>query len=80
MKFDNIELLREDIYRKYLQLIQKIRQFLNRLKPLEAKLPILFHDNGKKWLSDLFEVSKGFVREEYESRTQSAVDIAGACA
>ncbi len=165
MKFDNIELLREDIHRKDLQLIQKIRkrdmllieerfkkwekgsgwddfvimaesnadngkeaakvdftpikmmckfienggdpliylkavsvsypghpfcqmliecetvaQFLNRLKPLEAKLPILFHDNGKKWLSELFEVSKGFVREEYESGTQSAVDIADVCA
>ncbi len=165
MKFDNIELLREDIHRKDLQLIQKIRQrdillieerfkkwekgsgwddfvtmvendadncketvkvdftpikmmcrfienggdpliylkavsvshpghpfcqmliecetvgqFLNRLKPLEAKLPILFHDNGEKWLSDLFEVSKGFVREERESETQRSADIAGACA
>ena len=165
MKFDNIELLREDIHRKDLQLIQKIRkrdmllieerfkkrergsgwddfvimvesdafngkeavkvdftpikmmcrfienggdpsvyikavsishpehpfcqmliecetvgQFLNKLKPLEAKLPILFHDNGKKWLSDLFEVSKGFVREEYESETQSAANIVDACA
>ncbi len=165
MKFDNIELLREDIHRKDLQLIQKIRkrdmllieerfkkwekdsgwddfvrmaesdadsgkeavnvdftpiemmckfiensgdpsvylkaisishpghpfcqmliecetvpQFLNRLKPLEAKFPILFHDNGKKWLSDLFEVSKEFVREEYESGTHRALDIAGACA
>lgn len=163
MKFDNIELLREDIHRKDLQLIQKIRkrdmllieerfkkwekgsvwddfvrmvdadngkeaakmdftpiemmckfvensgdplvylkavsvsypghpfcqmliecetvgQFLSKLKPLEAKLPIIFHDNGKKWLSDLFEVSKGFVREEYESERHSALDIAGACA
>ncbi len=162
MKFDNIELLREDIHRKDLQLIQKIRkrdmllieerlkkwekgsswddfvrmiesdtdngkgvkadfspikmmckfienggdplvylkaisishpghpfcqmlikcetvtQFLNSLKPLEAKLPILFHDNGKKWLSDLFDVTNGFVRDEYES--QSVLDIAGACA
>ncbi len=52
---------------------------LNKLKPLEAKLPILFQDNGKKWLSDLFEVTKGFVREEYESE-MSALDIAGACA
>jgi hypothetical protein len=55
-------------------------QFLNLLKPLEAKLPILFHDNGKKWLSELFEVSKGLVREEYESETQTTLDIAGACA
>ncbi len=162
MKFDDIELLREDIHRKDLQLIQKIRkrdmllieerfkkwekdsgwddfvrmagndadtakeaarldftpikmmcrfiensgdpliylkaisvsypehpfcqmliecetigQFLNMLKPLEAKLPILFHYNGKKWLSELFEVLKGFVIEEYKS---SASDIAGACA
>jgi hypothetical protein len=165
MKFDNIELLREDIHRKDIQLIQKIRkryislieerfkkwekdsgwddfvrmaesdadnckeavkvdftpikmmckfiensgdplvylkaisishpghpfcqmliesetvgQFLARLKPLEAKLPVIFHDNGKKWLSGLFEVSKGIVREEYESGTQSALDIAGVCA
>ncbi len=165
MKFDNIELLREDIHRKDLQLIQKIRkrdmflieerfkkwgngsdwddfirmvendadnskdaaemdftpvkmvcrfiensgdpliylkavsvsypghpfcqmliecetigQFLNRLKPLEAEFPMLFHDIGKKWLSDLFEVLKGFVREEYESGTQSAANIVDACA
>ncbi|MCE8426138.1 MAG: hypothetical protein J5U17_10230 [Candidatus Methanoperedens sp.] len=165
MKFDNIELLRENIHRKDLQLIQKIRQrdmilieerikkwdkgsgwddfvrmvksdaengkeavkvdftpieimckfiensgdpsvylkaisishpghpfcqmliecetvgqFLNNLKPMEAKLPILFHDNGKKWLTDLFEISKGFVSEEYESEMKSALDIAGACA
>jgi hypothetical protein len=164
MKFDNIDLLREDIHRKDLQLIQKIRkrdmllikekfkkcdkgsgwddflrmvenddngkeavkvdftpikmmcrfienrgdplvylkaisishpghpfcqmliecetveEFLNRLKPLEARLLIIFHDNGKKWLSDLFEVSKGFVREEHESERQLALDIASACA
>ncbi|MCZ7356470.1 MAG: hypothetical protein O8C66_03500 [Candidatus Methanoperedens sp.] len=59
---------------------ETVGQFLNRLKPLEAKLPIIFHDNGKKWLSDLFEVSKGFVREEYESETQSAVNTVDACA
>jgi hypothetical protein len=59
---------------------QTVGQFLNKLKPMEAKLPILFQDHGKKWLSDLFEVSKGFVREEYESEMQSALDIAGACA
>jgi hypothetical protein len=165
MKFDNIELLRKDIHRKDLQLIQKIRQrdmllieemfkkwekgsgwddfvrmvesdadngkeavkmdftpikimckfiencgdpliylkavsvsypghpfcqmlikcetvgqFLNKLKPLEAALPILFLDDCKKWLSDLFEVSKGFVREEYESGMQSAANIVDACA
>ncbi|MBU4076642.1 MAG: hypothetical protein KKI06_08040 [Euryarchaeota archaeon] len=165
MKFDNIELLREDIHRKDLQLIQKIRKrdmllieerfkkwengsgwddfirmvesdadngkeaaemdftpikmmckfiensgdplvylkavsvshpghpfcqmviecetvpvFLTRLKPLEANLPLFFQDNGKKWLSELFDVSKGFVREKYESETQSALHIAGACA
>jgi hypothetical protein len=133
MKFDNIELLRENIHRKDLQLIQKIRQkgkevlkmdftpieimckfiensgdpsvflkaisishpghpfcqmliecetagkFLKKIIPLEAKFPILFQDNGKKWFSDLFEVSKGCVREEYESE-MSALDIAGACA
>ena len=59
---------------------ETVGQFLNKLKPMEAKLPILFHDNGKKWLSDLFEVSKGFVGGEYESGTQSALEIAGACA
>ncbi len=59
---------------------ETVGQFLKMLKPLEAKLPILFHDNGKKWLSDLFEVSKGFVREEYESGTQSAANIVDACA
>ncbi len=59
---------------------ETVPQFLNKLKPLEAKVPILFRDDGKKWLSELFEVLKGFVREEYESETQSAVDIAGACA
>jgi len=59
---------------------ETVGQFLNKLKPLEANLAILFHDNGKKWLSDLFEVSKGFVGEEYESGTQSALEIAGACA
>jgi hypothetical protein len=59
---------------------ETVPQFLNKLKPLEAKVPILFRDDGKKWLSELFEVLKGFVREEYESGTQSAVDIAGACA
>ena len=59
---------------------ETVGQFLNKLKPLEAKVPILFHDNGKKWLSDLFEVSKGCVREEYESETHSALDVAGACA
>ena len=59
---------------------ETVPQFLNKLKPLEAKLPIIFHDNGKKWLSDLFEVSKGFVREEYESETQSAVNTVDACA
>ncbi|MBU4220049.1 MAG: hypothetical protein KKA10_00230 [Euryarchaeota archaeon] len=164
MKFDNIELLRENIHRKDLQLIQKIRQrdillieerfkkceqgggwdnfvriaeseadkgkevvkvdftpieimgkfienngdpsvylkaisishpghpfchmliecvtvgqFLDRIKPLEAKFPIIFRINGKKWLSDLFEVLKGCVREEYESEMK-ALDIAGACA
>lgn len=58
---------------------QTVGQFLKKIKPLEAKLPILFQDNGKKWLADLFEVSKGCVREEYESE-MSALDIAGACA
>ncbi len=55
-------------------------EFLNNLKPLEAKIPQLFQDNGKKWLSELFEVSKGFVREEYESGMQSAAYIADVCA
>jgi hypothetical protein len=59
---------------------ETVGQFLNKLEPLEAKLPILFHDDSKKWLSELFEVSKGSEREEYESETQSALDIAGACA
>jgi hypothetical protein len=55
---------------------ETVGQFLNKLKPLEAELPILFKDNGKKWLSELFEVE--FVREEYG--TQSAADIVDACA
>ncbi len=59
---------------------ETVGQFLKMLKPLETKLPILFHDDGKKWLSDLFEVSKGFVREEYESKTQNAANIVDACA
>ncbi|MCZ7395958.1 MAG: hypothetical protein ABOK23_10835 [Candidatus Methanoperedens sp.] len=59
---------------------ETVGQFLNKLKQMEAQLPILFQTDGKKWLSELFEVSKGFVREEYESGTQSAVDIASACA
>jgi hypothetical protein len=59
---------------------ETVPQFLNRLKPLEAKVPILFRHKGKKWLKELFEVSKGFVREEYESGTQSAADIVDACA
>jgi hypothetical protein len=59
---------------------ETVSQFLNKLKPLEAKVPILFQNNGKKWLSELFEVSKGFVREEYESGTRSAADIVDACA
>jgi hypothetical protein len=53
-------------------------QFLNKIKPLESELPILFTDNGKKWLSELFEVE--FVNEEYESGTQTAADFMGACA
>ncbi len=61
---------------------ETVPQFLNKLKPLEAKVPILFRDNGKKWLSELFEVLKlkRFVREEYESGIQSAADIVDACA
>jgi hypothetical protein len=47
---------------------------------IPGKLPILFNINGKKWLSDLFEVSKGCVIEEYESEMHRASDIAGACA
>jgi hypothetical protein len=58
---------------------ETVGQFLNKLKPLEAKLPILFLDHGKKWLSELFEVSKGFVRVECESGTQNAADIVDAC-
>jgi hypothetical protein len=59
---------------------ETVGQLLNKLKPLEAKLPILFMDNGKKWLSELFEVLKGSVREEYKSEIQSTTDLAGACA
>jgi hypothetical protein len=55
---------------------ETVGQFLNKLKPLEAELPILFTDNGKKWLSELFEVE--FVREDYG--TQTAADIVDACA
>jgi hypothetical protein len=49
-------------------------QFLNKLKPLEATFPIIFLYDGKKWVSELFEVLKGFGREEYESGMRSAVD------
>ncbi len=59
---------------------ETVTNFLNKLKPLEAKIPQLFQDNSKKWLSELFELSKGVVREEYESRTQSAAYIADVCA
>jgi hypothetical protein len=53
---------------------ETVGQFLNKLKPLEAQFPILFLYDGKKWLSELFEVLRGFGKEEYESETQSAVD------
>jgi hypothetical protein len=56
-----------------------VSQFLNKLKPLEARVPILFQGKGKKWLSELFEVSKGFVREEYESEIRNSVDTVEAC-
>ncbi len=59
---------------------ETVREFLNKLRPLEAKVPLLFQDNGKKWLCELFELSKGFVREEYESGTQSTASIVDACA
>lgn len=58
---------------------ETVVEFLNKLTPLESIVPILFQDNGKKWLSELFEISKGFVREEYESGTQGAY-IADVCA
>ncbi len=59
-----------------------ITQFLNKLKPLEAKVPVFFRDNGTKWLSELFEVLKlkEFVREEYEYRARSSADIVDVCA
>ncbi len=53
-------------------------QFLDKLKPLEVKAPIIFRDDGKKWLSELFEVLKWSLREEYESG--SAANIVDACA
>ncbi len=61
---------------------ETVSQFLNKLKPLEAKVPVFFRDNGKKWLSELFEVLKlkEFVREEYEYRARSSADIVDACA
>ncbi len=59
---------------------ETVPQLLNKLKPMESRIPILFQDNGKKWLSELFEPSEESVREEYESGTQSAADILGACA
>ncbi len=59
---------------------ETVTEFLNNLKPLEAKAPQLFQDNGKKWLSELFEVSKGLVREPYESEIQSTASIVDACA
>lgn len=130
MKFDNIELLRENIHRKDLQLIQKIRQrdmslieerfkkwekcggwddFVRKAEsegdkgkevlkvdftPIEIMCKFIENGGdpsvylkaisisypGKKWLSDLFEISKGCVREENESEMYRASDIAGACA
>ncbi|VVB96422.1 Uncharacterised protein [uncultured archaeon] len=59
---------------------ETVPQFLTKLKPMGSRFPILFQDNGKKWLSELFEVSKESVREEYESGTQSPADILGVCA
>jgi hypothetical protein len=57
---------------------ETVGQFLDKIEPLEAKLPVLFNDKGKKWLSELFEVE--FVRDEYESGTQTVADSIGACA
>ncbi len=59
---------------------ETVTEFLTKLKPLEVKVPQLFQDNGKKWLSELFKVSKGFVREEHESEIQSTAYIADTCA
>lgn len=58
---------------------ETVPQFLTELKPIGSRFPILFQDNGKKWLSELFCVSKESVREEYESGTQTAADLAAAC-
>jgi hypothetical protein len=34
---------------------ENVSQFLGNLRPLEAKFNIIFLDDGKKWLSELFE-------------------------
>ncbi len=54
-------------------------EFLNNIKSLEPMVEMLFQDKGKKWLYELFEVSKGFVRKEYESEMQST-EAVDACA
>ena len=59
---------------------ENVPQFLNKLKSLKAKFPILFRDDSKKWLSELFNILKGFVREEYESGARSIADIVDAYA
>jgi hypothetical protein len=34
---------------------ENVSQFLNKLRPLEENVQIIFLDDGKKWLSELFE-------------------------
>lgn len=34
---------------------ENVSQFINKLRPLETKLNIIFLEDGKKWLSELFE-------------------------
>ncbi len=56
---------------------ETVSQFLTNLKPMESRISILFQDAGKKWLSELFCVSKGSVEEEFG--IQAAADLAAAC-
>jgi hypothetical protein len=57
---------------------ETLEQFMDKLKPLEQKLPILFGDKGKAWLEELFtvinEFKKGAVEHEPGTETESKVN------
>jgi hypothetical protein len=57
-------------------------QFLDKLRSLEQKLPILFREKSKTWLEELFaiikELKKGEAAHEPGTETESAADHEGA--